>query len=69
MTTKFIYFTLFTSWYGRGGAAHAGAARQELAQPLPLRYEAGDLPQVRESAIKGTMSQDFLPSFFHDSNP
>jgi hypothetical protein len=36
------------SWNGCGGAAHHGSPGKRTAQPLPLRHQARDIPQVRE---------------------
>ncbi len=36
------------SWNRCGGAAHHGSPGERIAQPLPLRRQARDIPQVRE---------------------
>jgi hypothetical protein len=36
------------SWNRCGGAAHHGSPWERIAQPLPLRRQARDIPQVRE---------------------
>ena len=41
---------MLCSWYGRDGAAHVRSTWEEPAQPLPVRHQAGDLPQVQEPA-------------------
>ena len=41
---------MLCSWYGRGGAAHVRSTWEEHVQPLPVRHQAGDLPQVQEPA-------------------
>ena len=54
---------MLCSWYGRGGAAHVRSTwEEEHVQPLPVRHQAGDLPQVQE------LAQPLLETFLRYRN-